>query len=60
MEYQIKESAISNKDAAILINQRDIAFSTTSKSAQILPNPAELFLGAFASCTLKMSSDFLR
>ena len=53
MEYQIKGLAISNKDAAIQIKQNDIAFGTTSKSAETLPNPAELFLGAFASCMLK-------
>lgn len=53
MEYQIKASSISNKDATIQIKQSDIAFGTTSKSAEILPNPAELFLGAFASCMLK-------
>ena len=53
MEYQIRASSISNKDAAIQIKQNDIAFGTTSKSAETLPNPAELFLGAFASCMLK-------
>ena len=53
MEYQIKASSISNKDASILIKQSDIAFGTTSKSDELLPNPAELFLGAFASCMLK-------
>ena len=53
MEYQIKASSISNKDAALHIKQSDIIFGTTSKSAGILPNPAELFLGAFASCMLK-------
>ena len=53
MEYQIRASSISNKDAAIQIKQNDIAFGTTAKSAETLPNPAELFLGAFASCMLK-------
>ncbi|HEA23308.1 hypothetical protein LCGC14_2478510 [marine sediment metagenome] len=53
MEYQIKASSISNKDATIQIKHSDIAFGTTSKSAELLPNPAELFLGAFASCMLK-------
>ena len=53
MEYQIRASSISNKDAAIQIKQNDIDFGTTSKSAETLPNPAELFLGAFASCMLK-------
>ena len=53
MEYQIKASSISNKDATLQIKQADIAFGTTSKSAEVLPNPAELFLGSFASCMLK-------
>ena len=53
MEYQVKASNISNKDATLHIKQSDIAFGTTSKSAKRLPNPAELFLGAFASCMLK-------
>ena len=53
MEYHIKASSISNKDATIQIKQSDIAFGTTLNSAEILPNPAELFLGAFASCMLK-------
>ncbi|MDX1774785.1 putative OsmC-like protein [Oceanihabitans sediminis] len=53
MEYQIKASSISNKNAAIQIKKNNIAFGTTAKSADTLPNPAELFLGAFASCMLK-------
>jgi len=53
MVYKIKASSISNKDANIQIKKSEIAFGTTSKSADILPNPAELFLGAFASCILK-------
>ena len=53
MVYKIKASSISNKDANIQIKKSEIAFGTTSKSADILPNPAELFLGAFASCMLK-------
>jgi len=53
MKYKIKASSISNKDATIQIKQNNIAFGTTSESADILPNPAELFLGAFASCMLK-------
>ena len=53
MEYQIKASSISSKDATIQIKKSEIAFGTTSQSAEVLPNPAELFLGAFASCMLK-------
>lgn len=46
-------SSISYKDATLHIKQSDIFFGTTLKTADILPNPAELFLGAFASCMLK-------
>lgn len=53
MEYKIKASSISNKDASIQIKQSEIAFGTTPEAAETLPNPAELFLGAFASCMLK-------
>ena len=53
MEYHIKASSVSNQDAVIHIKQSDIDFGTTPKTAETLPNPAELFLGAFASCVLK-------
>lgn len=53
MEYQIKASSTSNQDAVIQIKQSNIDFGTTSKTAETLPNPAELFLGAFAACILK-------
>jgi len=53
MNYQIKATSISNKDAVVHIKQSNINFGTTSKSAETLPNPAELFLGSFASCILK-------
>ncbi len=53
MKYQITASSTSNQDAVIHIKQSDIDFGTTSKTAETLPNPAELFLGAFAACMLK-------
>ena len=53
MEYNIKASSVSNQDAAIHVKQSHIDFGTTSKTAETLPNPAELFLGSFASCILK-------
>jgi uncharacterized OsmC-like protein len=53
MNYQIKASSISNQDAIVQIKQSNIDFGTTSKTAETLPNPAELFLGSFASCVLK-------
>ncbi|AUC23399.1 osmotically inducible protein C [Polaribacter sejongensis] len=53
MNYQIKASSLSNEDAVIHIKKSDIDFGTTSKTANTLPNPAELFLGSFAACMLK-------
>ncbi|MBK5214396.1 MAG: OsmC family protein [Flavobacteriaceae bacterium] len=53
MKYQIRASSTSNQDAVIHIKQSDIDFGTTSKTAETLPNPAELYLGAFAACMLK-------
>ncbi|RED42222.1 putative OsmC-like protein [Winogradskyella eximia] len=53
MNYQIKASSLSNEDAIIHIKASDIDFGTTSKTAEALPNPAELFLGSFAACMLK-------
>jgi uncharacterized OsmC-like protein len=53
MNYHIKASSISNQNAIIHIKQSNIDFGTTSKTAETLPNPAELFLGSFASCMLK-------
>ena len=53
MNYLIKASSISNQDAVVHIKQSNIDFGTTSKTAKTLPNPAELFLGSFASCILK-------
>jgi uncharacterized OsmC-like protein len=53
MNYQINASSKVNEDAVIHIKESNIEFGTTSKTAKILPNPAELFLGSFAACMLK-------
>ena len=53
MNYHIKASSLPNEDAIIHIKESDIDFGTTSKKADVLPNPAELFLGSFAACMLK-------
>ena len=58
MNYEIEVSAISNKDAVIHIKQSEIDFGTTAQTAETLPNPAELFLGAFAACLLKSLERF--
>lgn len=53
MNYHIKATSVWNADALIHIKQSNIDFGTTTKTAESLPNPAELFLGSFASCILK-------
>ncbi|ALJ06629.1 osmotically inducible protein C [Pseudalgibacter alginicilyticus] len=53
MNYQIKASSISNRDANIYIKESNINFGTTSKTSETLANPAELFLGSIAACILK-------
>ena len=53
MDYQIKASSISNNDAVVHIKQSNLDFGTTSKTAETLPNPAELFLSSFSACILK-------
>lgn len=53
MNYYIEASSLANADAVIQIKQSQIAFGTTAATADTLANPAELLLGAFASCILK-------
>ncbi len=53
MNYHIKASSTSNRDAVIHIKQSNIDFGTTSKTSETLPNPVELFLGSFSACMLK-------
>jgi len=53
MTYHINATSISNQDAEIHIKESNISFGTTAKTAETLPNPAELFLSAFSACMLK-------
>lgn len=53
MNYQITASSVANQDATLHIKKSNIDFGTTAKTAESLPNPAELFLGAFSACMLK-------
>jgi uncharacterized OsmC-like protein len=53
MKYQITASSVANQDASFHIKESNIDFGITAKTAESLPNPAELFLGAFAACMLK-------
>ncbi|WP_405397230.1 OsmC family protein [Maribacter sp. Asnod2-G09] len=53
MNYQIEASSKCDNDAVIHIKKSDIVFGTTAKTSEVMPNPAELFLGSFAACMLK-------
>lgn len=53
MEYTIRASSTSKSNASIKIKESAIVFGTTPESMDALPNPAELFLGAFSACVLK-------
>lgn len=53
MEYTIRASSTSKSNASIKIKESEIVFGTTPDSTDALPNPAELFLGAFSACVLK-------
>ncbi len=53
LHYQIKAKSEAGKTAAIQVKESSIAFGTVTASNDTLPNPAELFLGAFAACVLK-------
>jgi len=53
MEYSISATSFPKNDASIAVKQSKIDFGTTEKTAEQLPNPAELFLGSFAACLLK-------
>ncbi len=53
MEYSIAATSVAKNDALLDIKKSSIAFGTTKKTADELPNPAELFLSAFAACILK-------
>lgn len=53
MKYCIKATATSKKSATTNIKQTEITFGITAASADILANPAELFLASFSACILK-------
>jgi uncharacterized OsmC-like protein len=53
MEYTTRASSYSKSNASIKIKESEIVFGTTPESTDALPNPAELFLGAFSACILK-------
>ena len=60
MKYSIQASSSSENDAILKVKQSEIPFGTTAESAELLPNPAELFLGSFSACILKNVERFSR
>ena len=53
MTYHITASSAAKNDAELHIKESNIGFGTTPTTNDVLPNPAEMFLGAFAACMLK-------
>lgn len=53
MMYSSKASSSSKDQASISIKESEIEFGITPDSADLLPNPAELFLGSISACILK-------
>ncbi|SFB26588.1 OsmC family protein [Algoriphagus aquimarinus] len=53
MKYSSKASSSSKDKASITIKESEIEFGITPGSADLLPNPAELFLGSISACILK-------
>ena len=53
MNYSIQAQSTANQEASISFKETSTAFGITPETADSLPGPAELFLGAFAACVLK-------
>lgn len=53
MKYTIQANSSSHNSGSIAIKETKINFGTTPESANILANPAELFLASFSACILK-------
>ncbi|WP_016989580.1 OsmC family protein [Flavobacterium sp. ACAM 123] len=58
MNYSVKASISSNKNAAVHIKESEISFGISPDTEASLPNPAELFLGSFSACILKNVARF--
>lgn len=53
MNFYIKATSLAGNDGSLSIKKSTFDFGTTESTKDALPNPSELFLGAFASCILK-------
>ena len=58
MNYSVKASISSTKDAEVHIKESEISFGIAPETEASLPNPAELFLGSFSACILKNVARF--
>ncbi|MEZ7498430.1 OsmC family protein [Flavobacterium sp. Arc3] len=58
MNYSVKASISSNKDAGVHIKESEVSFGVSPDTESSLPNPAELFLGSFSACILKNVARF--
>jgi uncharacterized OsmC-like protein len=58
MNYSVKASISSNKDAAVHIKESEVNFGVSPDTEASLPNPAELFVGSFSACILKNVARF--
>ena len=58
MNYSVKASISSTKDARVHIKESEISFGVSPDTEASLPNPAELFLGSFTACILKNVARF--
>jgi uncharacterized OsmC-like protein len=58
MNYSVKASISSNKDAAVHIKESEVNFGISPDTEPSFPNPAELFLGSFSACILKNVARF--
>jgi len=53
MQYSIRAQSTSKEAASITFKETTTSFGITPETANQLPSPADLFLGAFAACVLK-------
>lgn len=53
MQYSIRAQSTSKEKASIRFKETTTPFGITPETADQLPSPADLFLGAFAACVLK-------
>jgi uncharacterized OsmC-like protein len=53
MNHSIHAQSTAHQKAVISFKETNTSFGITTETADVLPSPADLFLGAFAACVLK-------